>query len=641
MSAPFASLAWLPRPPDDFRQRCDALLRAEGAVGRAVVQLATHALDDSQLRRLARTIGTLRERGADLSPLQPFRLGVLGTGTLDLILPALVASAARFGIALECVTADYDQVLQPATTADSAFLRARPDAVLLALDYRGLPWRLGPNGAEEAAAEVSAAMDYLGAIRRGIRAHANAPCIVQTLAPPVESLFGSLDRAIPGTARHMVDALNRQLIASLPDTQDALLDVAGIAETVGLAEWHAPTEWNLAKLPFAGNFVPLYADHVGRVVGALRGKSRRCLILDLDNTLWGGVIGDDGLEGIVVAQGDATGEAFLSVQRLAVELRARGVVLAVCSKNDDPVARAGFTHPEMLLKVDQIAVFQANWNDKATNIKAIADELSLGVDSMVFLDDNPVERGLVREILPEVAVPELPDDPALYARTLAAAGYFEAITYSAEDRARADFYQDNARRVALQKQAGDVDAYLASLDMTITFQPFDATGRSRISQLINKSNQFNLTTRRYTEVDVAAAEAEAFTLQVRLADRFGDNGMISVIICRDAGPATWEIDTWLMSCRVLGRGVEAMVLREIIAHAREHGIDALVGVYRPTPRNGMVRDHYAKLDFAPAGTGPDGETRWRLPTEAAAAPAAVPMRVRRLGTASAEGELAA
>jgi FkbH-like protein len=638
MSTLLANLAWLPKPPADFRARCNALLSASGAVGRDLINLSLHGLDDAQLQLMARTIAKLRAADADLAPLIPFRLGVLGNGTLDLLLPALVASAARFGIALECFKPDFDQVLLPAVTADSPLHQGRPDAVLLALDYRALPWRLGADVAGMAEGEVSSAIEFLATIRRGIRAHSNVPCIVQTLAPPVETLFGSLDRAIPGTPRYMIDQFNRQLIASLADSQDVLLDVGGLAENVGLAEWHAPTEWNLAKLPFASAFVPVYADHVGRVIGALRGKSRRCLILDLDNTLWGGVIGDDGLEGILVAQGDATGEAFLSVQRLAIELRARGIVLAVCSKNDDPVARNGFTHPEMLLKVDQIAVFQANWNDKATNIKAIASELSLGLDAMVFLDDNPVERGLVRQILPEVAVPELPDDPALYARTLAAAGYFEALTFSAEDRARADFYQDNARRVALQSQAGDVNAYLASLEMTITFQPFDATGRARITQLINKSNQFNLTTRRYTEIDVAAAEADCFTLQVRLADRFGDNGMISVIVCRPAGPATWEIDTWLMSCRVLSRGVEAMVLREIIAAAREQRISRLVGVYRPTSRNGMVSDHYAKLGFSPAGTQADGTTLWHLETDVAAAPAAVPMAVKRLGWATAEGE---
>jgi FkbH-like protein len=371
---------------------------------------------------------------------------------------------------------------------------------------------------------------------------------------------------------------------------------------------------------------------VCRLLAAIRGKSRKCLVLDLDNTLWGGVIGDDGLEGIVLAQGDSTGEAFLDVQRAALELRDRGIVLAVSSKNEDAVARAPFvSHPEMLLREHHVAVFQANWNDKATNIAAIAQELSLGIDSLVFLDDNPVERGLVRQMLPAVAVPELPEDPALYARTLAAAGYFESVTFSAEDRKRADFYQDNSRRVALQSRVGDLDAYLESLDMEIVFRPFDATGRSRITQLINKSNQFNLTTRRYTEPEVAAWEAdpEAFTLQVRLLDAFGDNGMISVVICRRGSAARWEIDTWLMSCRVLGRRVEQMVLRELLLHARERGIETLVGTYLPTAKNAMVKDHFEKLGFTLASRDASGGTTWELDTRTEIAPA--PMRVDRAG----------
>jgi FkbH-like protein len=336
----------------------------------------------------------------------------------------------------------------------------------------------------------------------------------------------------------------------------------------------------------------------------------------------------------VIGQGDATGEAYLDVQRAALALRERGVVLAVSSKNDDSIARSAFLeHPDMLLKEDHIAVFQANWNDKATNIAAIAQELALGLDAMVFVDDNPVERGLVREVLPQVAVPELPDDPALYARTLAAAGYFEATAFSAEDRQRADFYRDNARRVALRGQVGDLQAYLTSLEMKIVFAPFDATGRSRIAQLINKSNQFNLTTRRYDESTVAAFEADprAFTLQVRLIDAFGDNGMIGVVICRETTDDAWEIDTWLMSCRVLGRGVEQMVLREILHHGRARGIRKLNGVYLPTERNGMVRDHYAKLGFAPLGEDESGGTRWELGVDAEVE--AAPMEVDRSGFA--------
>jgi FkbH-like protein len=394
----------------------------------------------------------------------------------------------------------------------------------------------------------------------------------------------------------------------------------------------------MAKFPFADELIPLYADHVARTVAAIRGKSGKVLILDLDNTIWGGVIGDDGLEGIHIAQGDARGEAHLAVQRLALDLRQRGIVLAVSSKNTDEVAREPFEkHPEMLLKLDHIAVFQANWNDKATNIQAIADELSLGLDSMVFLDDNPAERGLVRKLLPQVRVPELPEDPAYYARTLAAAGYFEAVAFASEDLKRAGFYQDNAKRASLQKQVGGVDAYLASLDMTIAFQPFDATGRARIVQLINKSNQYNLTTRRYTDPEVTEAEndPEVFTLQVRLADIFGDNGMIGVVICRPEGAGVWEIDTWLMSCRVLGRKVEHMVLREVLEHARAAGIVKLSGTYRPTDRNKLVVDHYAKLGFTKVEEHASGFTRWELPVDGAD-PQGAPMKVISQGFVAAK-----
>jgi FkbH-like protein len=412
-----------------------------------------------------------------------------------------------------------------------------------------------------------------------------------------------------------------------------LFDVAHLADTVGLSRFHDPKLWNLAKLPFSSDILPLYADQACRLIAALRGKSKKCLILDLDNTLWGGVIGDDGLDGILLGQGDATGEAHLDVQRTALALRQRGVVLAVSSKNTDEIARQPFTqHAEMLLREEHIAVFQANWQDKATNITAIADELKLGLDSMVFLDDNPVERELVRRLVPEVAVPELPSDPALYGRTLLAAGYFESIAFSAEDKQRADQYRDNARRVALQKQSGDVDGYLLSLNMRLTFQPFDDAGRARIAQLINKSNQFNLTTRRYTEPEVALLQRDpsVFTLQVRLADSFGDNGMISVLICRQSEDA-WEIDTWLMSCRVLGRKVELAVLAELTEQARARGITRLLGRYLPTEKNKLVEAHYEKLGFTLLEQTADGSSVWELRVDDLPASAPLPMQIERLG----------
>ncbi len=614
----YRKLSWLPAPPADFAVRCKRLPSSAGEVGREVRALAGYALDEHQLARLGRAIEAARGKGLPLAPLLPFQLGILGNGTLDLIVPSLVASAARHGLALHCIKGEYDQFLQEALAPESAINTARPDAVLLALDHRGLSLQATPGDAASAAGTLDSAIGLLDAMRDGVRRHSGATCIVQTVAPPPEGLFGSLDRALPGTLRNLIDALNRRIADSMAQSQDTLLDVAALAETVGLAEWHSPAQWNMAKLPFADGYVPLYADHVARTMAAMRGRSRRCLVLDLDNTVWGGVVGDDGLDGIKIAQGDAVGEAHLSVQQLALALRARGVVLAVSSKNTDSVAREPFrSHPEMLLREEHIAVFQANWDDKATNIRAIAQELALGLESLVFLDDNPAERGLIRRELPEVAVPELDEDAANYARTLAAAGYFESVRFSDEDRARAEMYQNNARRLTLQKQTGDIDAYLRSLDMRIVFSPFTRTTRVRTAQLINKSNQFNLTTRRYTEADVAAVEADpdVLGLHARLIDNFGDNGIISVVVCRPQDAATWVIDTWLMSCRVLGRRVEQTVLHEILREARLRGIGRIVGLYRPTERNGMVREHYAKLGFEPLGEDADGTTRWQLSTD--------------------------
>jgi FkbH-like protein len=629
MNPLYVELQWLPRAPKDYSQKLKAVGVSKEPLGRELRSLASCALDLNQLTKLAKVVKNARADGRTLAPLVPFRLAVLSNSTIDLIVPAMVATAARHGIALEVIQPSYNQIAQEAFTPDSKVNSSQPDAVLFALDYRALPLKLALGEREAASAVVQGATGYLQALRDAIKANSNAVCIFQSFAPPPESLFGSLDRALPGTLRFLLGNINHELAESILGSGDVLLDVAGMAETVGLSEWHNPQLWNMAKFPFSDALIPLYADHVGRTLAAIRGMSKKVLILDLDNTVWGGVIGDDGIEGIQIAQGDARGEAHLAVQRLALDLRQRGIILAVSSKNSDGVAREPFqNHSEMLLRLEHIAVFQANWDDKATNVKAIAEELSLGLDAMVFLDDNPVERGLVRQLLPQVAVPELPEEPAYYSRTLAAAGYFEAVAFAAEDRNRAGFYQDNARRATLQKQMGGVDAYLASLDMTITFQPFDAAGRARIVQLINKSNQYNLTTRRYTEHEVTAAEndPEVFTLQSRLADTFGDNGMISVVICRPDGNGIWFIDTWLMSCRVLGRKVEHMVLREILTHARAAGVRKLIGVYKPTDRNNLVVDHYAKLGFSQESAEESGLTRWELLVDAAN-PGGAPMKV--------------
>lgn len=603
----FENLSWLTKPPKDFPIRL-----SEASSWNELRELSKHALDESQLNRLSSKVKRFKSDLVNADTLTPITIGLVSNSTTNLISPVLIATALRFGILLEVLEAEYNQVAQEAFSENSSFKGHQVDALLVALDHRGVPFLPTPGDKLAAERNVGDCFSYLTSIIDSLRAKTGAQVIVQNIVTNVEKLSGSYEERLPGTLSWLISHLNKKL-DTLVSEDTSILDIAGIASNVGLFNWHDPRLWNLAKLPFSTKFIPIYADCFCRILAAKYGKSRRCLILDLDNTLWGGVIGDDGVEGILIGNGNAIGEAHLHLQKTILELRERGVVLAVSSKNEEPAARKPFKeHPDMLLRENHIAVFQANWQDKASNILAIAESLSLGLESMVFLDDNPAERMQVRRELPEVAVPELPKDPALYARTLIAAGYFESSSFSKEDFKRADFYQENTDRIKALKDSSDMDGYLGSLKMEMISNNFDVSGRSRISQLINKSNQFNLTTRRYSESDVKYFEEDPsfYTRQIRLRDVFGDNGMISVIICKKR-PTEWKIDTWLMSCRVLGRRVELAVLQDIIVDAKDSGVSVLIGEYIPTLRNVIVKDHYKNLGFTQTFNDQKTET-WEL-----------------------------
>ncbi|MEO6092978.1 MAG: HAD-IIIC family phosphatase [Novosphingobium sp.] len=623
-----SDLAWLPPEPRDFRQTL-ASLRAEVAgpadARERLIRLATHRLDDGKLGKLARVASGI---GDDAAPLTRVRLGLIGDGTLSLLSPAITGSGLRHGLLIEVVEGSYGSAVQEAADRASVLHSAGLDMALVALDYRLAGFEGAAIGEDPPETRVAAAFQRIRMIVEGLRPGVKGPVLVQTLPAPVEALFGSFDRLAEGSVFAMVEALNRRLVQWAREGAIVLVDIARLAGSIGLENWDDPRHWHASKLAFSPHYIPAYADVVARTIGAVKGKAKKALVLDLDNTLWGGVIGDDGVEGIVLGQGSAAGEAFLAIQRLALDLRGRGVVLAVCSKNEDAAARQPFReHVEMLLRENHIAVFQANWTDKASNLRAIAETLNIGVDALVFLDDNPAEREQVRRELPSVGVPELPDDPALYPRMLAAAGYFDTVAFSDEDRARADLYQSNAERAELMASASDMDSYLASLAMACTIGPVDAPSRARTAQLINKSNQYNLTTRRYTETEVAAAEADParHLAQVRLSDRFGDHGLIAVLIADKRG-VEWEIDSWLMSCRVLGRRVQEATLAHLAAAAAAAGAERLIGTYLPSAKNAMVADHYAKLGFTPDGALAGGGTRWVLDI-AGYRPPVLPMRI--------------
>jgi FkbH-like protein len=340
-----------------------------------------------------------------------------------------------------------------------------------------------------------------------------------------------------------------------------------------------------------------YVSHVRAVLGL----SRKVLAVDLDNTLWKGVIGEDGLDGIGIGPGSPEGEAHLHLQRYLLELKRRGILLAVCSKNNLEDAQSPFLqHPHMALRLDDFAAFRANWEDKAVNLRAIARDLSLGLDSFVFLDDNPLERDWIRSQLPEVAVVELGSSPFQYVHRLDRANCFTALSLSGEDLARTDRYRVETLRENLRVSSASIDDFLQQLQIEASAEAVGARNLARITQLVNKTNQFNLTTRRYTEAQVRAIaeEPHGWARAFQMSDRMGSYGLIGVLFCRPADRSdTWEIDTWLMSCRTLGRQMENFMFDRLVEAAAGLRIGRIIGVYRPTAKNELVKELYDKMGF--------------------------------------------
>jgi FkbH-like protein len=607
------ALNWLPAI-EDWRTRIGALKSAVFPVFDDAIALANCRLDFVRTNALDQIVRThWKKAPADVGA-RPIKLAVLGSSTVAHLLPGIRVAGLRRGLWIDSFEGEYGQYLLELADTGSALYEFSPSATLFAFDARHLCAGLTAGAL---AADVDAALEEVkGRIGECWRLAREAfGCIIlqQTVLPVHPALIGGNEHRLPGSRAAFVARLNVALreMADAEGVELVALDARAVHD--GLAAWHDPALWSRAKQEVSPAAAPMYGELVGRLLAAKQGKSYKALVLDLDNTLWGGVIGDDGLEGIVLGQGSALGEGFVAVQDYVREQARRGVILAVCSKNDETNALEAFDrHPEMLLRRGDIASFVANWDDKASNIRRIAADLNIGLDALVFLDDNPFERNLVRQELPMVAVPEVPDDPALVPGALADAGYFEALAITEEDRERAAQYQGNRQREALKASTTDMESYLRGLDMRLIWRPFDRIGLQRTVQLINKTNQFNLTTRRYTEAEVEAviADPTAVGLQLRLLDRFGDNGIIAIVIGRMLdGGQDLLVDTWLMSCRVLGRQVEDGTLNVLAEEAAKLGAARIIGEYVPTKKNGMVRKHYEKFGFSTIEESPDGSSR--------------------------------
>jgi len=609
----FLDLKWLPKAPKSFKENCNEIFRDSTNVrGSDIILQSSYALNINQISSLAKKIVGVTNSNVCINQLLPFRLGIISNATISMISPTLIVTAARYGILLDVIEAPYGQIYHAISAEKALFKKNQLDAVFIFLDYRALfkESEFGNTMAEKDV--IDKAVSYIGMIRDKVSRQLGVPCIIPMIPTPPENIFGSFDALVSGTYRHIIGCYNDRLISDLKNSSDILFDLAGLAEAVGTSNYYDPLHWNLYKLPFNQNIVPIFSEFLCRIIAAVKGNFRKCLVLDLDNTLWGGVIGDDGIEGIELGQGNAIGEAFLNIQKMALRLYDRGIILSVASKNEEKNARLPFqNHPEMILKEEHISIFQANWSDKAGNIRKIAETLNISLQSIVFLDDNPVERAFVRQVLPMVGVPELPDDPSYYPMTLHAAGYFESVSFSDEDRERGHFYKLNAEREKACESFENYDTYLVSLEMTMSVKYFDLIGKKRIVQLINKTNQFNLTTKRYTEkqIDTIMENPLFFGIQIRLIDKFGDNGMISIVLCKRT-ESEWEIDTWLMSCRVFDRKVENAVFKVLVDKAKESNIGTIRSIYLPTEKNSVVKNLYEKLGFNLITKSKNGETEW-------------------------------
>jgi FkbH-like protein len=524
------------------------------------------------------------------------RLAMLGNATFDFLLPVLKTVAFASGIDLITYSGAYNQHVQEVLDNSSRLYEFKPDIVVLAADWRSLAL---PEEAEDRDGLVAQKLHEITRLWESVSSRLRAHVIQHNFVVPEISPYAGLSGRLPGGRANVIRQLNLKLAAAAhASTGVTVLDVEEVASLIGKRNWDDPRMWIAAKQYPAAEAAGMLASHQVALLRAILGLSSKCVVLDLDNTLWGGVIGEDGLEGIRLG-GSAEGEAFVEFQRYLSGLRERGIVLAVCSKNNESDAKLPFQqHPEMVLRLDDISVFVANWLPKAENLRTIAAKLNVGIDSLVFIDDNPAERELVRKQISDVYVPELPSDPSLFVQALHREGLFEALTLTSEDKARAGTYRANVCRENLRSGSSSIDEFLESLQMRMELRPFDGPNLPRIVQLINKTNQFNLTTLRMTteQVKSFAAVNGSYTQFMHLYDRFDDNGITGLIMASSSGEEL-TIDLWVLSCRVLGRRAEEAMLASVWNSARKRGFKRLRGMYKPSLKNQQVADLYDRMGF--------------------------------------------
>lgn len=527
------------------------------------------------------------------------KIAILGDTATQFLSIALQGQAIDLGLNLAIFEADFDQIESQIFDPSSELYDFKPEIVLvfesthklLSKFYKSKedPVLFGEKHINHVNSLYQTLTDRLGSAVL----YCNFPIIDN-------KVFGNYANKIERSFVYQLNKINFQLSVLAVKNQNLFIqDLNAIQAKYGRNLMFSPNVYVNSEMILSIDILPIIAKSVVDIIAALNGKFKKCLILDLDNTTWGGIIGDDGLEKIQIGS-LGIGKAFTEFQYWVKALQQRGIIIAVCSKNDEDKAKEPFEkHPDMVLKLEDIAVFVANWENKADNIRKIQNILNIGFDSMVFLDDNPFERNMVRENLPEVCVPELPEDPAEYLEYLYGLNLFETVSFSENDAERTKQYQIEAERNTALESFTNVEDFLKNMDMISDVQEFNNFSKPRVSQLSQRSNQFNLRTVRYTEEEVnhLIQSDQHFTLSFTLEDKYGDNGLICVIVLEGLHSDYLFIESWFMSCRVLKRGMEEFTLNKIVETAKKNGFKKLIGEYIESPKNKMVQNHYENLGF--------------------------------------------
>lgn len=560
---------------------------------------------------------SLRRELVAAEGLREFRIAVLGGSTTDEVVNFWELLLLKDGFRPVFHQSEYGRYYEDAVHDAAALIAFKPDIVYVHTSYMNVQHAPPLNCTEaDLPGYVERETARYAEIWDALEANLGCQVIQNNFETPPQAVLGNMDASSAGGLGRFLGQMNLAFAAEASRRPKLLLqDVHGIAAGLGTARWFNWDRFYSYKILLTSEANLALARSLNSLVRAMYGKSKKVLVLDLDNTVWGGVIGDDGVEKIQIGRETPVAEAYTAFQEYCLALRNRGILLAVCSKNTESVAKTGFEHPSSILRLEHISCFKANWEPKHENILAIAAELNLGVDSFVFVDDNPAEREIVRAQVPGVAVPEVGNQVSHYAEIIEQGRYFEPASIGKEDLERAALYAQNTQRSAQQNKFANYGEYLDSLEMTAEIDAFKPVYLDRIAQLTNKTNQFNLTTKRYSlgDMEGLAKDAAYVGLYGRLVDRFGDNGLISIVLGRREA-TTLHMDLWLMSCRVLKRDMEVAMLDELVRHAQAKGVETVVGYYLPTAKNAMVAEFYAGLGFASHETEglPEGATAWKL-----------------------------